>query len=102
AGFTPDGFAADPFLVAAKAADDAIIGYHAALQLHGRAYSHSTVITYLTERVRGRSFSFQGTTFKPVAPPPTLVRAGAFAFSTVTLDRQGQAVCVTSLERTLV
>lgn len=101
-GFAPDGFAVDPFLVAAKAAGDAVVAYHAALQLHGRAYSHTTEIIYLTEKVRGRAFKFQGTTYKPIAPPPALVRAGAQDFSVATLDRQGQSVRVTSLERTLV
>src|SRR3990170_6056051 len=30
---------ADPFLIAGKAASDAAIAYHAALQFHGKAYS---------------------------------------------------------------
>lgn len=36
-GSTADGLQGDPYLIATKATDDAIVSHHAALQFHGRA-----------------------------------------------------------------
>src|SRR5690606_37287507 len=38
----------DPYLLATKAAPDATVSHHAALQFHGRAYSIWSQVTFLT------------------------------------------------------
>ena len=61
-GVNPKSFEPDPYLIATKAADDAVVAYHAALQFHGKAYSVSSRFTYLT-RHRLRPFEFRGADF---------------------------------------
>ena len=38
-GMDPETASIDPYLVAAKMTGDAVLGYHTALEFHGRAYS---------------------------------------------------------------
>jgi len=38
-GMDPETTPVDPCLVAARAAPDAVLGYHTALEFHGKAYS---------------------------------------------------------------
>ncbi len=38
-GNTPETCPVDPYLVAAKSADDAVLAYHTALEVHGKAHS---------------------------------------------------------------
>src|SRR5205823_13179926 len=70
-GIDPKSFEPDPYLVATKAADDAVVAYHAALQFHGKAYSVSNRFSYLT-RSRLRPFEFRGAEFVGVLPPAAL------------------------------
>lgn len=64
-------FRVDPFLLASRLTDDAIIAYHAALQLLGKAYSLSNRITLLT-RHRAKPFQFQDVDYVPVLFPTRL------------------------------
>lgn len=61
----------DPYLIASRLAEDAVIAYHGALQLLGKAHSISNKITYLTGH-RRKLFTFQGTEFVPVLLPSAL------------------------------
>ena len=49
----------DPYLVATRLREDAVVAYHAALGFHGTAYSIWSRIAYLTAS-RVRSFNFRG------------------------------------------
>lgn len=91
----------DPYLIAGRAAPDSVVAYHAALALHGKAYSVHRRFEYLT-LTGGRGFDVRGDAFRPVRFPTALVAAGQSGVGVVDADRSGQAVRVTGLERTLV
>jgi len=100
-GADPASYPVDPFLVAAKLTKDAVLSYHTALELHGRAYSIGERFTYSASRplnpVIFRTHVFRGAKF-----PRALRQAGKEHFAVGTVDRAGLDVRVTSLERTLV
>jgi len=100
-GGTPENCPVDPFLVGGHISADAILAYHSALELHGRAYSSFNEVQFLTDR-KIRPFDFRGTHYRAVTTPPALVRAGHRSLGTETLDRSGTSIRVTGLERTLV
>ncbi len=100
-GTSAEKLQVDPFLLASRAAPDAMIAYHAALQLHGRAHSLSRRVTYLT-CTRAKPFEFRGAEFIPVPVPPSLRRLPDLGGGFVEVSRNGLAVRVTTLERTLV
>ncbi len=91
----------DPFLIAAKLAPDAVLAYHTALAFHGRAQSHRTSLTSLTSRAV-RPFGFRGMRFVGVRPPRALATPAARNAGVESADRQGVALRVTGLERTMV
>ena len=66
-GADPDSYPIDPFLVAAKLTKDAVLSYHTALEIHGRAYSVREHLTYSASRpvspVIFRSRVFRGAKF---------------------------------------
>ena len=100
-GADPDSYPVDPFLVAAKLTTDGVLSYHTALEVHGYAYSMREHLTYSAARpvspLKFRSHVFRGVKF-----PQALCRAGKENFGLITVDRAGQEVRVTCLERTLV
>jgi len=100
-GTDPDDLQVDRFLIASRLAPDAVIAYHAALQLHGKAHSVSRRITYLT-RTRVKPFVFRGTEFVPVPVPPSLRPLPDMGGGVVEKPRGDLGVRVTTLERTLV
>ncbi len=100
-GMAPDSVPLDPFLAASRAAPDAVIAYHAALQLHGKAYSMSRRVTFLTE-TQAKPFHASGTEFVPVPVPATLRRLPDLGDGFVEIRRSGLTVRATTLERTLV
>ncbi len=101
-GFEPDSYMVDPYLIAAKATDDAIVGYRSALALHGYSYSVHNTMIYLTAKRESTKFAFQGTEYIGVTQPTALLK-GEQEFASVDLvDRAGMQIRVTSLERTLV
>jgi predicted transcriptional regulator of viral defense system len=100
-GASAENLQVDPFLLASRLAPDAVIAYHAALQLHGRAHSLSRRVTYLT-CARAKPFWFRGAEFAPVPVPPPLRRLPDMGGGVVEVPRTGLPVRVTTLERTLV
>src|SRR5450759_5416436 len=58
----------DPFLVASRLADDAVVAYHAALQFFGKTYSVWRRFDYLTDD-RRRPFAVRGDEYRPVQTP---------------------------------
>lgn len=101
AGATSADFRADPFLVASKLANDAVIAYHAALQFRGKTYSVWHRFTVLTA-THVRPFEFQDNEFVAVAPPKAVRNLADFGGSVVTEPYAGGELRVTTLERTLV
>jgi predicted transcriptional regulator of viral defense system len=91
----------DPFLVAGKIKDDAILAYHTALAIHGKAHSDRNEFTYLTKRPTARPVVFRGAVFRSVAFPKALAPHSE-AFGVERVDRSGVDVRATSLERALV
>ncbi len=100
-GVEPDAAVVDPYLLATKLADDAVVAYHAALQFHGKAYSLSNRYTYLT-RSRARSFRFRGAEFVAVQTPAVLRVLPDAGGGVIEPRHAGGVVRVTTLERTLV
>ncbi len=52
-GATPETAPADPFLLASRAQEGAVIAYHSALGVHGLAYSTFEVLSYVAPRPAG-------------------------------------------------
>lgn len=100
-GGTPETTRPDPYLVAAKLAPDALLAYHTALELHGKAYSVHSRYTFLTSTA-ARVLVHGGVTFQPVRFAKSLREQKRETFAMKELDRSGLSVRVTSLERTLV
>ncbi len=92
-------FQPDPFLLAGHLAPDAVVAYHAALQLRGKAYS---VWHRFPMLVGGavRPLQFRGNEFVVVHPPAHLRDRNDLGV--VTERCAGGTVRVTTLERTLV
>jgi predicted transcriptional regulator of viral defense system len=101
AGFSPHNALVDGYIVASKLAEDALIGYHTALQLHGFAYSLSERFLYITQHAT-RTLTFRSLEFRPVLVPRRLRDAGGADIGVTRVDRAGIDVRATTLERTMV
>lgn len=83
----------DRFLVSSRLRPSAVIGYHSALELHGCAYSAEFDVQVIASGEPGsfETADFSGRFVRPAAPlGPN---------SVTTIDRVGQSVPVTTLER---
>ncbi len=100
-GADAQSFPVDPYLIASRLTQDAVLSHHTALEFHGRAYSAWEHLTYLAARpsppLTFRSYLFRGTRF-----PEALVRSRSEMHGVLTAERAGLPVRVTSPERTLV
>ena len=97
----PDTYAIDPFLVAAKMVDDAVLAYHTALEFHGKAYSVYNRLAYTSES-RSRPMQFRSRKYVRISVPYALRTEGEEMISVEQSSRAGVVVRVTNLERTLV
>ena len=86
AGADPETSPVDPYLLASRLAGDAVLGYHTALGLHGKAHSVFQEFHFLTGSAP-RPFRFRGQRFCAVAFPRKLVRAGKERFGVEMRDR---------------
>ena len=100
-GVDPVRWSPDPYLVASKLVNDAVVAYHAALQFHGRAYSVWGRFHYLT-RKRIRPFHFRGMDFIPVQAPVAVRDLPGLGGGVRTTPYVGGEVRATTLERALV
>lgn len=100
-GVDPDKATVDPYLLASRLTDDAVVAYHAALQFHGKTYSVWRRFHYLTGK-RARPFSFRGMEFVPVQAPSTVRSLPQWGGGILEVSHAGGKVRVATLERTLV
>lgn len=100
-GSSPETLAADPYLLAAKMADDAVLAYHTALEVHGKAHSVFERFYFLTNR-RTTPMAFRSYRFEGIVQPAALRAKHKEAFGVKTADRAGVPLRVTGFERTLV
>ena len=100
-GSDPEIYSVDPYLVAAKSADDAVIAYHTALEVHGKA--HSVFERYFFQSNKPlRPSTFRTYRFQCVLFPKALREKGQQQFATKVVERAGLDIRVATLERTLV
>ena len=100
-GANPSAYPIDPYLVAAKLTQDAVLSHHTALEFHGRAYSVWHHLIYSASRPVG-SLTFRSQVFRGAKFPKALLRSGTEHFGVLNSERSGVAMRVTNLERTLV
>ncbi|WP_406672701.1 transcriptional regulator [Natronospira sp.] len=100
-GHRPETCPVDPFLIAGHVSVNAVLAYHSALELHGRAYSSFNEIQFLVSS-NLRPFEFRGTRYRPLTIPPALVRKHQQELGLESVDRFGTPIKVTGLERCLV
>lgn len=96
-----DSFSIDPYLIAGRITNDAILGYHTAFDFYGVPYSVYHQLTFMSQQ-KIRPFTFQQTEFICLPFPKALIDKNKIATETMTIDRQGLKIKVTSLERTIV
>ena len=100
-GGDPTSSPVDPYQVAAKLTPDAVLGYHSALEFHGKAYSVHTRLRYVSAN-KSMPLASQGHEFIRAPVPPALRAKGEEMFGVTRRNRSGVDLRVTSLERTLV
>jgi predicted transcriptional regulator of viral defense system len=100
-GASAESYPVDPFLLAARMTNDAVLAYHTALEFHGKAYSVYEHFTYLAA-APARPVTFRSQQFKGVRFPRALTPQVGASFDVVKADRAGMEVRVTGLERTFV
>ena len=100
-GMEPDEFLPDPFVLAARMAEDSVLSYHTALEFYGSAYSVQNRFIYLSG-VQNKKLSWKEYDFRSVPFPKALLQKKKELFGVRTEDRRGMPIKVTSLERTMV
>lgn len=98
---TVDSVLVDPYLIAGKVTEDAIVGYHSALELLGAAYSSFGQLTYITKQ-KSKSFEFDGHWYQSVMVPKALQKKQVADIYVDTINRQGVDIRVTNPARTFV
>lgn len=100
-GVDPGRMSVDPYLVASKLTEDAVVAYHAALQFYGKSYSVWRRYHYLTHK-RARPFSFRDLEFVPVQTAMAVRAHHEVRRGVAEVAHAGGGVCVTTLEYTMV
>lgn len=94
-------FTVDPYLLAGRILDDAVIAYHSALSCHGIAPRLNNQYLYLSQATT-RKFTFDGLEFICLPFAKALTAQAAINVEVKIIKRQGLPIKVTSLERTIV
>ena len=100
-GGDPASSPVDPYLVAAKMCEDAVLAYHTALEFHGKAYSVYARLHYTSART-SLPLKFRSHEFVRVPVPHLLQEKGKAMFGVAMHKRAGVELKVANLERTLV
>jgi predicted transcriptional regulator of viral defense system len=101
-GVIAASYPVDPFLVTSKMAEDAILGYRTALDLHGKLHTTSSKFIYLSKKRVMAHFIFKDIEYQAVSIPRALKENNNELFGTQSINRLGENIRVTNLERTLV
>ena len=91
-GSDPATYAVDPFLIAAKLADDAVLAYHTALEYYGKAYSTYRRYTYTT-LTKSAPFHFKSNRFLCVPVPKPLRERQNPTWGEESFKRDGITFC---------
>jgi predicted transcriptional regulator of viral defense system len=100
-GSSPDASPIDLYLLTSKMARDAVLGYHTALEFHGKAYSVYNRIHYLSTQ-RSLPLKFRSYEIRRISVPQRLIAKGREMFGVSRHKRSGGELRVSNLERTLV
>jgi predicted transcriptional regulator of viral defense system len=100
-GASPESYIVDPYLVAVRLVDDAVIGYHSALAFYGKSYSVTHQFCVLTHS-RSADILFREDAFRLVLFPKALRKKNQELFGVKTILHRGCQLLVTGFERTLV
>ena len=100
-GADPKSQPINPYLIAARLTQDALLSHHTALEYHGRAHSVWQHFVYSASQPL-RPVTFRSHLFRGVRFPRPLLRCGNQFHSTLEPEEEGLPIRVTSLERTLV
>jgi len=100
-GASSESYMVDPYLIAAKLTEDAVIGYHSALAFYGKSYSVTHQFCVLTDS-RPVDVPFREDVFRLVLFPKPLREKKQELFGVKTVQHQGCQLRVTGFERTLV
>lgn len=96
-----ESFQVDPYLIAGRISNDAVLAYHTAFDFHGVSYSLYHKLTFMSQS-HIRPFTFQQTNYICLSFPKPLVDQHCIDFEVINADRQGLNIKVTSLERSIV
>ena len=91
----------DPYLIAAKATKNAVLGYLTALEIYGFAYTTFNELVYLSHRA-APAFEFQNQSFRATLEPKNLIKNKKEMMFVDEIQRDSITIKVTSLERTIV
>lgn len=96
-----ESFQVNPYLIAGRITNDAVLAYHTAFDFFGVSYSLYHQLTFMSEN-HIRPFTFQQTKYICLSFPKQLIVQNCKNFEVIETDRQGLNVQVTSLERSIV
>ena len=96
-----ESFQVDPYLIAGRISNDAVLAYHAAFDFYGVSYSLYHQLTYMSQS-HIRPFTFQQTKYICISFPKSLIDQRCMDVEVINADRQGLRIKVTSLERSIV
>ncbi|MCL4540147.1 MAG: hypothetical protein M1378_11230 [Bacteroidetes bacterium] len=100
-GMTSQSTQVDPYLLAAKLADDAVLAFYTALDLLGFGHSMFNAYYYYSSRFHP-AMRFRNAHFRCVLVPQELQKKSSTLFGTEKYEHLGVKVVVTDKERTLV
>ncbi|OGV53697.1 MAG: transcriptional regulator [Lentisphaerae bacterium GWF2_52_8] len=100
-GMSPESVPVDPYLLAGRMTEDAVLAYHTALGFYGKAYSVFNRFHYLSSH-QSQVVKFRDYEFHSVLSPAVLHAKGKEMFDVLEYRRSGCVIKATSLERTLV
>ncbi|MCL2648469.1 MAG: hypothetical protein FWD61_15910 [Phycisphaerales bacterium] len=101
-GSDPQTSPVDPYLIAAKMSEDAVLAYHTALEVHGKAHSVFERFFFQSNKLQRPTTFRRRYRFESVLFPKPLREKRKQFFATKTLECSGVEIRVASLERTLV
>lgn len=96
-----ESFQIDPYLIAGRITNDAVLAYHTAFDFYGASYSLYNQLTFMSQN-HIRPFIFQQTKYICVSFPKPLIEQSCIDFEVVKANRQGLNIKVSSLERSIV